>query len=802
MNNDYNEDIYVKIILPNTTELLDKIYNIIYLIKKKIVKNDICNNKFLTVIYKIIDNYYNKINDEYNNLKSNKELYDKYKGIYEDANLFLNTIKNILIQLDKNSFYSDLYDVYQYFYNMINNNIKSDIYSRNRKLLETLFNYLNNNIDKDLIQKLNKIEIDSYYYDLIFNNINNITINTDKILKNFEIRNDLIKSNITLQQSKNYNEEEIIKKKKKSLEIRKKKVNDCNLELNLDEPNIKKEKKLKFKKIVFEKTNDENELNELERIKNAINNQDNEDEEDEMKNFKEELIKTFENNNNNFEYNKENRKAIKSKFAKYYDNGKLNIIKNYNNNSIASLFSHYLNNNKKLILSDNDRYSIISYDNDVREYGIDLGNKRKIFIQSLINELFEKKIFINDERENNNKYFLNSSYYPDETFNDIIKKNNKTYYDKIKNKGANNDDEFIQDFYDFISNLITFLLFSDYNIEKEFSSYLMANYYKKSFTDYDYIYYLFKDFDSHIKSEILKLINIDNEDLNSLYLEYNNEYLLDNNDDIITSSNNIDYIMKLSKFLAIKTIERTNNEKIITRGELINKTFINSIPNEIKEEFTDIENINNSVISKLFTNNDLNSDEMKELFYNNIIFSIIKMKDENVIIKIINQKKILIFANIIKSFYINNLLELFKNKNNYNFKVNINNKLSNNDIGKYYSEINNIQFPDYLSNKNDEEINLILTDIININDENKNDILEKYKDIIDKIESFFNLINQKIEITGGKGRDKKEYQLYMENKSYYIIYNNKKCYLTMKNIMKRNNKLYMKIDKKYIKIIL
>ena len=55
---------------------------------------------------------------------------------------------------------------------------------------------------------------------------------------------------------------------------------------------------------------------------------------------------------------------------------------------------------------------------------------------------------------------------------------------------------------------------------------------------------------------------------------------------------------------------------------------------------------------------------------------------------------------------------------------------------------------------------------------------------------------------GDKGRDKKEYQLYMENKSYYIIYNNKKCYLTMKNIMKRNNKLYMKIDKKYIKIIL
>ena len=123
-----DEDIYIKIIFPNTSELLDKIYNIIYLIRKKIVKKDICNNKYLTIIYKIIENYYNKIDDEYNNnLKSNRELYDKYMNVYEDAKLFLNTIKNILIQFDKNNFYNDLYETYHLYYNMINNNVKSDI---------------------------------------------------------------------------------------------------------------------------------------------------------------------------------------------------------------------------------------------------------------------------------------------------------------------------------------------------------------------------------------------------------------------------------------------------------------------------------------------------------------------------------------------------------------------------------------------------------------------------------------------------------------------------------------------------
>ena len=794
MDNEFNEDIYVKIILPNTKELLDKIYNIIYLIRKKIVRKNICNNQFITVIYKIIDNYYNKVEDEYIILKSDKENYPKYMKYYEDAKLFLSTIKNIIILLDNNYFYDDLYDTYQYFYNMITNDINSEIYSRNRKLLETLFTHLNNHINKDLVKQLNKIEINSYYYDLIYYNINNITINTDKILKFFEIKNGLIKSNITLQQNKKYNEEEIIKKKKKNLEIRKKKNNECNLELNLQEPNINKEKK-NLNEIIIENTNDENELN---KIKEEINqeNEENEDEEDNMKNFKEELIRTFENNNNNFEYNKENRKEIKNKFDKYFDNGKLNTIKNYNNNSIASLFSHYLNNDKKLILSDNDRYSIINYKNDVREYGIDLGNLRKNFIQSLINELFEKKIFISDERENNNKYFLNSNYYPDETFFDIIKKNNKSYYDKIKNK----NEDFIQDFYKFISNLITFLLFTDYNIKKEFSSYLIASFYKKSFTDYDYIYYLFKDFDKHMKSEILKIINIDNEDLNSLNLEFNNEYLLDNEEDVITSLNNSEYIAKLAKFLSIKTIDKTKDEKIITRGELINKTFTNSIPDDIKEELNNIKNINNSAISKLFSNNDLNSDEVKELFYNNLIFSILKIKDENIIHKVKTQKKIIILGNIIKSFFPNSLVELFKNKNY--LKISINSKLSEDNNGKFYSILNNIEFPDYFIDKNDEEINIILNDMININTDNINDIREKYKDVIDEIEKILNSINDKIErLSGGKGGIKKQYQLYMDDKSYFIIYNNKKSYLSIDNISKKNNNLFMKIDKKYIKII-
>ena len=38
------KDIDEKIIYPITFELLDKIYNIIYLIRKIIVKKNICNN--------------------------------------------------------------------------------------------------------------------------------------------------------------------------------------------------------------------------------------------------------------------------------------------------------------------------------------------------------------------------------------------------------------------------------------------------------------------------------------------------------------------------------------------------------------------------------------------------------------------------------------------------------------------------------------------------------------------------------------------------------------------------------------
>ena len=41
----------------------------------------------------------------------------------------------------------------------------------------------------------------------------------------------------------------------------------------------------------------------------------------------------------------------------------------------------------------------------------------------------------------------------------------------------------------------------------------------------------------------------------------------------------------------------------------------------------------------------------------------------------------------------------------------------------------------------------------------------------------------------------------MDDKSYFIIYNNKKSYLSIDNISKKNNNLFMKIDKKYIKII-
>ena len=72
------------------------------------------------------------------------------------------------------------------------------------------------------------------------------------------------------------------------------------------------------------------------------------------------------------------------------------------------------------------------------------------------------------------------------------------------------------------------------------------------------------------------------------------------------------------------------------------------------------------------------------------------------------------------------------------------------------------------------------------------------------MKSSFKSFNSKlgIIIKGGRNRNRNnEYQLYIDNKSYFIIYNNKKYYLTIDNITKRNKNLFMKIDKKYIKII-
>jgi sulfur relay (sulfurtransferase) DsrC/TusE family protein len=805
---DFNEeDIYVKIILPTTTDLLDKIYTIIYFMRKKIVRKNFCiNNENLTVIYKIIENYFNKIDDAYINLQKNQELNSKYKIYYENAKLFLDTIRLIIIQLDKNNFYNDLYDSYYYFYNLISNDITSNIYSKNRRLLETLFSYHNTVQNKEIMVKLSKLEVDSYYYDNIYEILYNSKINIRKILKNFNLTNDLISSNIPLQQGKKYNEEEIINKKKKQLEGRKKKDDNCKLELNLKKPIINRENN--FDKIEFEpSTNNENKLLEFMKEINNDNNKEeaeieDDDEDDDIKEFKEELIKTFKENYEEFEYTPENRGIIKNHFNKRFDNGKINRIKNYKNNSIASLFSNFLSNNKKFIFSDNDRYEIVNYnEKEERDLSIDFRELRKNFIQSLINELFENKIFITDEREKNNKYFLNSNYKPDDIFVSIIKTNNRSFHDIYAK--PENDREFIQDFYNFIANLITFLLFSSYDIDKEFSSYLIANFYKDEFNNYDYIYYLFKDFNNYTKDRILRIINIDSEDVNTTGIEFNGEYLLDKSKDDLTirgSSIEIQYITELAKFLSFKTIEKTVDEKIISRGELINKSFTQSIPKDVRDEFKKVKNINNDLINKLFRGNGLNENQMTELFFRTVIFSIIKMNGDNNSNKIINQKKLLIFAYIIKTFFIGNLLELLKKNNNYRLKFSMNKKIS---TSKFYQELNNIEFPDYFIDTSDDDVNTTLIEISSITDENKEALIEKHKTLIEPIKTFFEYYNPKVEKTvGGRGRRRnEEYQLYIERKRYYIIYNNKKCYLTIDNIKTRNNNLFININGKYIKVI-
>lgn len=147
--------------------------------------------------------------------------------------------------------------------------------------------------------------------------------------------------------------------------------------------------------------------------------------------------------------------------------------------------------------------------------------------------------------------------------------------------------------------------------------------------------------------------------------------------------------------------------------------------------------------------------------------------------------------------YNNNDLEYYKftyKSKEYSIKIyNLNNYLTiieklYNSIFKYYYEI-------ILSNRDPKQA-FIKIDYNYI----KKDII--YKLLIAKlIYDMEKIIKEAEESKKTGGMNNKSYQLYIINDRYFINYNKKRVYLTIKNTYKNNNQLFIKINKNtHIKI--
>jgi hypothetical protein len=185
-------------------------------------------------------------------------------------------------------------------------------------------------------------------------------------------------------------------------------------------------------------------------------------------------------------------------------------------------------------------------------------------------------------REGTKKYFLNPNFVPDEFYRYIITKRNTDY---------NIDANFNNDFYKFIGELITFILVNDCGLEHYLSSYLIASLSTTTpFDDMDYVYFMLEDFPEYTMT-LLNLLKGDPENIEYVYIGFNDYFNLRDGDVDITKDNIDDFIKECAKYIMTKTIIRkdidsipagSNYNDIIRKGEEINATFVNGIPHDIK----------------------------------------------------------------------------------------------------------------------------------------------------------------------------------------------------------------------------
>ena len=327
----------------------------------------------------------------------------------------------------------------------------------------------------------------------------------------------------------------------------------------------------------------------------------------------------------------QNYNLLKTKYATLFNkdeplNGRrVDSINNYVGNSIVSLFVRYMKYDGDMKFNDNRNYYVINIDllkddngviSEERQDGIDVGGLRRDFITALTSELFDKKIFIN--RDDSDKYYLNPEFEPDEFMRYII-----------KNKYINDDEyfnnEFINDFYKFLGQLLVFILVNDCGLDKNLSSYIISSLCNnRNFTDIDYIRFMIIDYPQFFNM-FFNLMKKP-EDIEYSYASFNDFYPLDETSEEgedLTTDNIIKWLKDSARFMMTTSILRKNIEiragrdykEIYAKNKRINELLIEGIPMSLRTEFS-TNNFKPVIINSFIKTADINNEIINKIIDN------------------------------------------------------------------------------------------------------------------------------------------------------------------------------------------
>ena len=398
-------------------------------------------------------------------------------------------------------------------------------------------------------------------------------------------------------------------------------------------------------------------------------------------------------------------------------------IKNYVGNSIPSLFARYIQNNKDMRFNDFGKYMVANYSITIdgddtnrristsRQSGIDVGGLRRDFITALTTELFDKNVGILLTREGTKKYFLNPLFKPNELFEYIINREIPDY---------DYDNNFNDDFYKFLAELLTFILVNDCGLEHTISSYLIASLgTAREFDDDDYLYFMLEDFPEYSVS-LLNLLKMDPDQIEYVYIGFNDYFNITLDDKELTKDNIVEFMHKCSKYMMTTTILRKDvdnisagsaYDRIVMKGRHIHDKFISGIPSVIRDY------ISNKNIPLLALNTYLIKPTMSQDIINklkqNFTNSMRNARTQNRRIQnfttlfieyVLENKKNKENDEYFK--FIDNLIRFWSGssfyKNNENYKIQINSNLSEQHLPQSHTCFFTIDLPEYTGETNEE----------------------------------------------------------------------------------------------------